>query len=186
MYTFFRVSPHHDFLLFHLLFSSRSFSSLLFSPLFFFSSLFSCLLLLSLLLSPSPLFFFFFFFSLSSSLFSLCLLSPCVGWGVCVVVCVCVCGVVWCGVCRVVWHAENPCVDSKNGSVCRFKTSPPRVCRQHAHMLLSMWTWCRYTRGRLKSTHGKRFESTHGGHRQFCLPRKAHVGLSRASEVHRK
>ena len=41
-------------------------------------------------------------------------------------------------------------------------------------------------RGRFESTHGKRFESTHGGHRQFCLPKFAHVGLPRASEVHKK
>ena len=106
--------------LFSLFFASL-FSSLLFS------SLFSCLVspltclflffsLFLLLLSPSPLSFF--FFSLSSSLFSLCLLPPCVGGVcvvVCVVVCVCVCAVVWCGVvCRVVWHAEKP--------VCRLKT----------------------------------------------------------------
>ena len=61
MYTFFRVSPHHDFLVFHFVFrllfslsvfffisSSLLFSSLLFSPLFFsplfFSPLFSFLL----------------------------------------------------------------------------------------------------------------------------------------------
>ena len=114
-----------DFLLFHLLLSSLLFSSLLSSLLF--SSLFSCHLLLFS--------FFFFFFSLSSSLFSLCLLSlssfsvfflrvlvVCVSSRVssCVFVCV-----VWCGVvCRVVWHAENPVCRLKNASVCRFKTSP--------------------------------------------------------------
>ena len=109
MYTFFRVSPHHDFLLFHLLFSSSLFSFLsLFSPLFFsplfsfLSSLFSSLL-----------------FSLSS--FSLCLRVLVV----CVSSCVFVwCCVVWCGVCRVVWHAENPVCRLKTLSVCRFKTSP--------------------------------------------------------------
>ena len=71
---------------------------------------------------------------------------------------------------------KTPCVDSK-----RFPcvdSRRPRVCRQHAHMLFSMWAWCRYTRGRFEPTHGKRFESTHGGHRQFCLPTTAHVGLS--------
>ena len=46
------------------------------------------------------------------------------------------------------------------------------------YMLVSMWAWCRCTRGRFESTHRKRSESTHGGHRQFCKPRKAHVGLS--------
>ena len=46
---------------------------------------------------------------------------------VCVLVLVCVCVsvcVVWCGVCRVVWHAENPRVPIQNASVCTFKTSP--------------------------------------------------------------
>ena len=99
------------------LFSSLFFASL-FSPSplssLVLSLLFSCLLLLFS--------FFFFFFSLSSSLFSLCLLSPCVG-GVCVVVW-------WCGV---VWHAENPCVDTKTPPCVDSKR--PRVCRQHAHML---------------------------------------------------
>ena len=130
------------------------------------------------------IFFFFIFFSLlfsflrfsflslsSFSVFFLCLLSlslsPC-GGGVCRRVCLC--GVVWCGVVCAVWCGtlKTPCVDSK-----RFPcgdSKRPRVCRQHAHMLFSMWAWCRYSRGR--------FESTHGGHRQFCLPRTAHVGLS--------
>ena len=82
--------------------------------------------------------------------------------------------VVWCGTAvlihRVVWHAEN-------ASVCRLKTLS--VCsRQHAHMLFSMWAWCWYTRGRLNVHTESVFESTHGGHRQFCLQRTAHVGLS--------
>ena len=102
---------------------------------------------------------------------------------VCVVwCCVVLCGVVWCCEvwccvvwCCVVWHAENLCVDSKRFPCVRSKRL--RVYRQHSHMLFSMWAWCRYTRGRFEYTHGKRFESTHGGHRQFCLPRKAHVGL---------
>ena len=89
--------------------SSSLLLSLLLSCLSSYMSLFLFflfLLLFSLLLSPSPVF----FFSLSSSLFSLCLLSPCV------VVCVSVC-VVWCGVCRVVWHAEKPVCRLKNASV---------------------------------------------------------------------
>ena len=50
-----------------------------------------------------------------------------------------------------------------------------------------MWAWCRYTRGRFECSHGKRFESTHGGHRQFCLPRKAHVEFSLGPrEVHQR
>ena len=169
MYTFFRVSPHHDFLLFHSVFRLLFSLCLLFHLLFhlLFSSLFFASLLFSL-------------FSLFLFLLSLSL-SPCVG-GVCVVVCVCVvlCGVVWCGVVCAVWCGtlKAPCVDSK-----RFPcvdSTRPRVCRQHAHMLFGVWAWYRYTRGRFESSHGKRFESTHGGHRQFCLPRTAHVGLSLA------
>ena len=62
MYTFFRVSPHHDFLVFHFVFrllfslSLSSFSSSFPSPLLFsflfFASLFSSLLFFSLLFSP--------------------------------------------------------------------------------------------------------------------------------------
>ena len=55
-------------------------------------------------------------------------------------------------VCGAAWHAgKTPCVGSIR----------PRVCQQHAHMLFSMWTWCRYTRGRVEPTRG-RFEPTHG------------------------
>ena len=88
------------------------------------------------------------------------------------------CVFVWCCVVCAVWCGtlKTPCVDSKRFPCVDSKR--PRVCRQHAHMLFSMWAWCRHTRGRFESTHGKRFESTHGGHRQFCLPRTAHVGLS--------
>ena len=166
-YFVFQSVFFHDFFLFHLLFSLLlSPSPLFFSFSFFlvlslllhvsFSS-FVFLLLFSLLLSPSTLFFFFFFFSLSSSLFSLCLLSPCVG-GVCVVVCVVVCvWCVWCGVWCTVWCGtlKTPCVDSK-----RFPcvdSTRPRVCRQHAHMLKHVCACCRHTRGRFESTHGKRF-----------------------------
>ena len=174
MYTFFRVSPHHDFLLCHLLFHLLFFS-------LFFSSLLSSFLRFSLLSS---------IFSFLSSLFSLCLLSlslsPCVG-GVCVSSCVFVWScVVWCGVVCAVWCGtlKTPCIDSKRFPCVDSKR--PRVYRHHAHMLKSMWAWCQYTRRRSESTHGKRFESTHGGHRQFCIPKFAHVWLSRASEVHQK
>ena len=77
---------------------------------------------------------------------------------------------VWCGT------LKTPFVDSKTPPCVHSKR--PRVCRQHAHMLFSMWAWRRYTRGRFECTHGKRFESTHGGHRQFCLQRTAHAALS--------
>ena len=126
----------------------------LFSPFLFSSLLFSLFSFLSLSS----------FSSLSLSIFlCLCLrvLVVCVSSCVCVVLCSVVCAV-----CRDT--LKTPCVDSKR----------PRVCRQHAHMLFSMWAWCRYTRGRFESTHGKRFESTHGGHRQLCLPKFAHEGLS--------
>ena len=52
-----------------------------------------------------------------------------------------------------------------------------------------MYAWCRYTRGRFERTHGDVL-SGHtekgGNHRQFCLPKFAHVELSRASEAHRR
>ena len=38
---------------------------------------------------------------------------------------------------------------------------------------------CRHTRGRFEGTRGEEEE----GHRQFCSPKFAHAGLSRASEV---
>ena len=77
---------------------------------------------------------------------------------------------VWCGV----WS------DTLEKTVCTSKTSP---YRQHVHMCKHMWVWCRYTRGRFGCTHG---EEGKGGHRQFCLPKFAHVGLSRAPEVQQR
>ena len=56
-------------------------------------------------------------------------------------------------------------------------------------MCFNMCAWCRYTRGRFDSTHGGRFVHAHGGargHRLFCLPKFAHVWLSRDSEVHQR
>ena len=50
-------------------------------------------------------------------------------------------------------------------------------------MCKHMWVWCRYTRRRLERTHGAEGE---GGHRQFCLPKFAHAGLSRAPEVQQR
>ena len=102
------------------------------------------------------LFFLFLFLSFVFSFLSLSSFSVC-WWCVssCVSSFVFVCGVVWCGVCRVVWHAENPVCRLNNASVCRFKTSP-----------------C------MPATRAHAFQPTHGGHRQFCLQRTAHVGLS--------
>ena len=122
--------------------------------------------------------------------------KPLVGWLVvavwlvcvlCVVVvsyvccgCGCGCG---CGLTR--W-----CVP-----VCTLQERPC-VYRHHAHMCFNM------SRGRFESTHGvplfqhtthtqkrkrkKKRRRTRRSHRQFCLPKFAHVGLSRAPEVHRK
>ena len=77
--------------------------------------------------------------------------------------------------------------------VCPLNTSPcgrsqrRRVCRHHANMCFNMCAWCWYTRGRFERTHGDVL-SGHtekgGNHRQFCLPKFAHIGLSRASKVH--
>ena len=109
-------------------------------------------------------------FSVSLCL-SLCLsvcLSLCLRVMLCVLCLCCVCrcgrGVVWWSWC--VWcvcvcvcvlrHAEksgkNPCMGSKS-SPC-VHSQRPRVCRHHAHMLRSMYAWCRYTRGRFERTHG--------------------------------
>ena len=192
-YFVFQSVFYHDFsfsspplfssLFFASLFSPSPLSSLVLSLLFSCLLLiFSFLLLFSLLLSPSPLFFFFFFFSLSSSLFSLsfCFLSPCVG-GVCVVV--------WCGVVCAVWCGtlKTPCVDSTTPPCVDSKR--PRVCRQHAHMLKNMCACCRHTRGRIESTHGGVFESTHkwSSPVQFTKKSRTHVEFSLGHrEVHRK
>ena len=120
-----------------------------------FSLLSSCLdssllvhLLLSCLVSPLSCLVLSFFLCLSFSV-SLCLcLSPC-------------------GVCGF-----------KNASVCTFTTSPcmpaPRAhLFQHVRVVQVHTETLTYTRGRVESTHGSREEG--GGHRQFCLPRKAHV-----------
>ena len=50
---------------------------------------------------------------------------------------------------------------------------------------------CVYTCGRANGTHGDVLnvhteERRRGGHRQFCLPKFAHVGLSRAPEVQQR
>ena len=51
-------------------------------------------------------------------------------------------------------------------------------------LCFNMCAWCRHTRGRFERTHGDVL-SGHtekgGNHRQFCLPKFAHIGLSRAS-----
>ena len=53
-----------------------------------------------------------------------------------------------------------PVCPSKKLSMFTFKTFP---CVPAASPHVSyMWAWCRYTRGRFESTHGKRFERVHG------------------------
>ena len=84
----------------------------------------------------------------------------------------------WCGrgcgrgVACVVWHAEKTRVSIQNASMCTFKTSPCAAA----------------PRGRFECTHGGVLDghAAVGGRRQFRLPKFAHVGLSRASEVHQK
>ena len=53
-----------------------------------------------------------------------------------------------------------------------------------------MCAWCRYTQGRFERTHGHVLNGhtteEEEGHRQFCLPKFAHTGLSRDPEVHQK
>ena len=128
---------------------------------FIFSLLLSCLLVLSLFLSL--------FLSPCCVVWSWC---RC-GRGVCLVcVCVCVC-------CGTVKKREKKTVHTfKTLSVCRFKTSPC-VPAPSPHVG-NMWAWCQYTRKRFERKHGKRFGWTHGGggggHRQFCLPKFAHLG----------
>ena len=62
-----------------------------------------------------------------------------------------------------------PVCPSKTLSVFTFKTFP---CVPAASPHVSyMWAWCRYTRGRFESTHGKRFERVHGFfHVFFTVP----------------
>ena len=151
---------------FSLIFSSLP-SSVLSLLLHLVSSFISVLSLLLHLVSSRLLFSFLFFSCLvlsclSFSLF-LCLsvsvslsLSPCGGvWCLVYVLCRVVCvlcvvrvGVVWCLVCGVA-----PCVETKR----------PRVYRHHARMCQNMRAWCRYTQGRLESTHGGFFLDGHTG-----------------------
>ena len=70
------------------------------------------------------------------------------------------CCVLCCGVCGVVCSVVCVVWHAEN-PVCPFKT---------------------YTRARFEWTHGGEGE----GHRQFCLPKFAHIGLSRDLEVHQK
>ena len=74
-----------------------------------------------------------------------------------------------CVVCVCGWGVKKPVCPSKTLSVFTFKTFP---CVPAASPHVSyMWAWCRYTRGRFESTHGKRFERVHGFfHVFFTVP----------------
>ena len=103
-----------------------------------------------------------------------CVVCVVVCGGVCCVVLCCVvlccvvlcCGVVWCGV---VWHAEKPRVQIQNASVCTFKNVP-----EYAGNTRTSSKEC----ARVAGTHGGVLNAHTEGHRQFCLPRKAHVEFS--------
>ena len=154
-------------LLFHLLVSpfssSRFFSFIVFSFLFL-----SCFVSLSLSLSVSLC------LSLSLSV-SLCV---CLSLSLCLSVCV-----VWCVWCPRVYVQKHLRVYVQNASVCRFKTSPcvpaprPHVIT-HARVPVHTGTFRTYTRGRFECTHGGGRGEGRAGHRQFCLPKFAHVRLS--------
>ena len=156
-------------------------SCLVFSLLSFLLSLLfylvSCLLscLSSFIFSCIPVLSCFVFFPCLSLSLSL---SPCgvvVALLCCVVSCVVVCGVVC-----VVWHREN--------AVCTFKTCPcvpvPRAhVKIHVRVVaVHTVTFRTYTRARFEWTYGGEEE----GHRQFCLPKFARIGISRDPEVHQK
>ena len=138
------------FFSFHLLVSSLLLSSLVFSCLV------SCL-------------------SLSLSV-SLCV---CLSLSLCLSVCV-----VWCVWCPRVYVQKHLRVYVQNASVCRFKTSPcvpaprPHVITHAGVVPVHTGTFRTYTRGRFECTHGGGRGEGRAGHRQFCLPKFAHVRLS--------
>ena len=148
--------------------------------------------------------------SLSSSLslslsVSLCLslsvsLSVCRSLCLRVMLCVVSCGVCRCGrgvvggrgVCLVcvLWHVEKTW---KNRIWLQKRL---RVYIQNVPVYAGTTRTCVETCARGAGTHGDVLNRTHGdvlnphtgagGHRQFCLPKFAHVRLSRASEVHER
>ena len=93
---------------------------------------------------------------------------------VCVFVFVCVC--VCCGTLKKC--GEKPVCGFKNASVCSFETSPCMLAPR-AHTFQHVRVVPVHTGDVLN---GQREGRSGGGHRQFCSPRFAHVGLSRASE----
>ena len=110
------------------------------STSFFFSFIMSCLV---------------FFSFVSSSLSVSCLLS------LCDVVCVSVCCVLLCVSLCVVWHDENvPCVDSRTPP-CVHSKRP--MYAGNTRTCVSTCARGAGTHREFECTHGKRFESTHGG-----------------------
>ena len=149
--------------------SSLLFSSLLFSSLLF-SSLLSSLLLLSLLLSPSPLFFFFFFFSFSSLFYKHTRMTVKMG------------------------HTlrrnsniyQKPFILSCFGLSSLSSFSVFFLCLLFVCVVVCVVVWCAcgvvcaVWCGTLRTpcVDSKRLRvyiqtRAHGGHRQFCLPRKS-------------
>ena len=134
-------------------------------------------------------------------------------WVLRVACCLCVSvSVRSCCCCVVVSTQKRPRVFIQNVSVCTFKTCPC-VPAPRAHVFRHTCAWCLHTRGRFGRTHEREegegslsasaFSSrkqgfliilsstltqcqVHASSPIFCLPRMAHVGSSRASEVHQK
>ena len=191
-------------LVFHLLFSCLS-SCLSCCLSYFISSSLSLFLSLCLwLISLSYL-----FLCLSPSLSPCvvvvrCRVVPCCGalllWCVvvlCLVCCVLCCVVVWCvcGVVRVCDTLKNPLcplntsrVYVENVTVCSLKMFPCTPAPR-AHVETTCARGAGTHRDFLNEYTGTFSMDTRGaggGHRQFCAPKLAHVGLSRASEVHQR
>ena len=180
----------HVLLLLLSLFSSSVLSLLLHVVSSFISS-HVLLLLLSFLVSPLTCLFtclasFLVFSRLSSFIFSFLLfivfsflfLSCFVSLSLSLSVSLCVSLSVLCGVCGV------PVCTFKNTSVCTFKTPPcvpaprPHVITHAGVVPVHTETFRTYTRGRFECTHGGGRGEGRAGHRQFCLPKFAHVRLS--------
>ena len=141
-------------------------SSLIFSSLAFLSCLVFSSLVLSCLVLPSCL--------VSSSLVLSCLVLSCLVLSCLVLSLSCL------------FHLVLPsCLVASSFVFSSLSLSLKHMC-----------AWCRYTRGRFEWTEGGVFESTQRdvlngptggrGHRQFCIPKFAHVWSSRASEVHQR
>ena len=116
--------------------------------------------------------------------------SACGACGVCAVRC---CWWSWCvfGV----RHAESgkPVSVSRHAPVCTLKKA--RVLQHHVNVFFNMSACCRHTRGRLERTNAsssllqtteakKKTTNEKRNHRQYCIPKFANKGSSRAPEVH--